>query len=152
MNIRKYKESDFFALGEIFLRAIQETASRDYSASQVAAWAQIDEATWRHKLATSEVQVAVVDEHPVGFISVVGNYIDLLFVAPEFNGQGVARKLLEPWIGRGDVFTVDASITAKPFFERQGFQVVAQQKVECRGEWFINYRMQYKKASTGILS
>ncbi len=147
MNIRKYKESDFFALCEIFQRAVKETARRDYSAQQVAAWAQIDEASWRQKLATSEVQVAVVDGLPVGFISVVGNYIDLLFVAPEFNGQGIARRLLKPWIVRGDVLTVDASITAKPFFERQGFQVVAQQNVECRGEWFINYRMQYQNAS-----
>lgn len=147
MNIRKYKESDFFALCEIFQRAVKETARRDYSAQQVAAWAQIDEASWRQKLATSEVQVAVVDGLPVGFISVVGNYIDLLFVAPEFNGQGIARRLLEPWIVRGDVLTVDASITAKPFFERQGFLVVARQNVECRGEWFINYRMQYQGAS-----
>nr|WP_258329592.1 GNAT family N-acetyltransferase [Citrobacter farmeri] len=143
MSIRKYKERDFLALCEIFLRAVKETARRDYSAQQVAAWAQIDEATWRQKLATSEVHVAVVDEQPVGFISVIGNHIDLLFVAPEFNGQGVAGRLLKPWIARGKVLTVDASITAKPFFERQGFQVVAQQKVECRGEWFINYRMQY---------
>lgn len=147
MNIRKYKESDFFALCEIFQRAVKETARRDYSAQQVAAWAQIDEASWRQKLATSEVQVAVVDGLPVGFISVVGNYIDLLFVAPEFNGQGIARRLLKPWIARGHVLTVDASMTAKPFFERQGFQVVAQQNVECRGEWFINYRMQYQGAS-----
>jgi putative acetyltransferase len=147
MNIRKYKESDFFALCEIFQRAVKETARRDYSAQQVAAWAQIDEASWRQKLATSEVQVAVVDGLPVGFISVVGNYIDLLFVAPEFNGQGIARRLLEPWIVRGDVLTVDASMTAKPFFERQGFLVVARQNVECRGEWFINYRMQYQGAS-----
>ena len=87
--------------------------------------------------------MAVVDEQPVGFISVIGNHIDLLFVAPEFNGQGVAGRLLKPWIARGKVLTVDASINAKSFFERQGFQVVAQQKVECRGEWFINYRMQY---------
>lgn len=147
MNIRKYKESDFFALCEIFQRAVKETARRDYSAQQVAAWAQIDEASWRQKLATSEVQVAVVDGLPVGFISVVGNYIDLLFVAPEFNGQGIARRLLKPWIVRGNVLTVDASITAKPFFERQGFLVVARQNVECRGEWFINYRMQYQNAS-----
>lgn len=143
MIIREYKERDFLALCEIFLRAVKETARRDYSAQQVAAWAQIDEATWRQKFATSEVQVAVVNEQPVGFISVAGNDIDLLFVAPEFNGQGIAGRLLKPWIARGDGLTVEASITAKPFFERQGFQVVAQQKVECRGEWFINYRMQY---------
>lgn len=143
MKIRKYKERDFLPLCEIFLRAVKETARRDYSAQHVAAWAQIDEATWRQKLTASGVRVAVVDEQPVGFIRVAGNYVDLLFVLPEFNGQGIASRLLKPWMARGEVLTVDASITAKPFFERQGFLVVAQQKVECRGEWFINYRMQY---------
>jgi hypothetical protein len=39
------------------------------------------------------------------------------------------------------VFTVEASITAKPFFARHGFTVIKQQEVEARGERFVNYRM-----------
>lgn len=145
MKIRKYKESDFIALCEIFMRAIQETASQDYSAQQIAAWAQVDELRWRHKLANSQVRVAVIDGHPVGFISVIDGYIDLLFVTPEFGRRGIASALLEQWITPDSVLSVDASITAKPFFERHGFQVVEQQKVECRGVWFINYLMRYEK-------
>jgi putative acetyltransferase len=38
--------------------------------------------------------------------------------------------------------TVDASITAKPCFERHGFRVVEEQQVAVRGETFINYRME----------
>ncbi|HBU0448997.1 TPA: GNAT family N-acetyltransferase, partial [Klebsiella pneumoniae] len=42
----------------------------------------------------------------------------------------------------GKVLSVDASITARSSFLRQGFRVVAEQRVESRGEWFTNYRME----------
>ena len=35
-------------------------------------------------------------------------------------------------------------ISAKPFFERYGFQTVKQQRVECRGTWFTNFYMRSK--------
>jgi putative acetyltransferase len=36
---------------------------------------------------------------------------------------------------------VEASITAKPFFQKMGFDVVQRQQVSCRGETFVNYAM-----------
>jgi len=36
----------------------------------------------------------------------------------------------------------EASITARPFFEAQGFAVLAPQVVRCRGVEFVNYRME----------
>ncbi|HDH7819563.1 TPA: GNAT family N-acetyltransferase [Raoultella planticola] len=144
LKIRPYRDDDFIALGAIFLRAVQETASHDYSPRQIAAWAQIDEARWRHKMRDSRVWVAVIDPLPVGFISAVDRYIDLLFVAPEYGRRGIASALLQELfaqIPHGSL-TVDASITAKPFFARHGFRVEEEQQVAVRGETFINYRME----------
>lgn len=56
----------------------------------------------------------------------------MLFVEPEYTRRGVASALLKPLIKSESELTVDASITAKPFFERYGFQTVKQQRVECR--------------------
>ena len=53
MHIRAYRDSDLPLLCQIFLRAVQETASRDYTPAQIAAWAQVDEMRWRQKLADS---------------------------------------------------------------------------------------------------
>ncbi len=144
MLIRCYRESDFPALCQIFLRAIRETASQHYSPSQIAAWAQVDEARWRQKMAESRVLVATVDERPVGFITAMGNDIDLLFVAPEYSRQGVASALLDALFAQipTGTLTVEASITARPCFERHGFVVVAEQEVQARGETFVNYRME----------
>jgi len=144
MLIRCYRESDFPALCQIFLRAIRETASQHYSPSQIAAWAQVDEARWRQKMAESRVLVATVDARPVGFITAMGNDIDLLFVAPEYSRQGVASALLDALFAQipTGTLTVEASITARPCFERHGFVVVAEQEVQARGETFVNYRME----------
>lgn len=137
--IRTYEEGDFSTLCIIFLRAIKEIASVDYSPRQIAAWAQIDEQRWRQKIAASQVLVAIKDDSPVGFITVVDDYIDLLFVSPDYSRQGIAGALLDALPER--VFTVEASITAKPFFARHGFRVIKQQEVEARGERFLNYLM-----------
>jgi putative acetyltransferase len=144
LTIRAYVEDDFPALCAIFLRAVRETASQDYLPAQIAAWAQVDESRWRRKIVDSQVLVAVVDNQPAGFISAINDYIDLFFVSPDYARRGIGRSLLEALCAQhpGKVLTVDASITAKPSFIRQGFRVVSEQRVEARGEWFTNYRME----------
>jgi N-acetylglutamate synthase-like GNAT family acetyltransferase len=44
-------------------------------------------------------------------------------------------------LGIQKLFT-EASITARPFFERRGFRVITPQEVERRGMKFINYVME----------
>jgi putative acetyltransferase len=44
-------------------------------------------------------------------------------------------------VGLTRLFT-EARITARPFFEAEGFAVLAPQVVTCRGEEFVNYRME----------
>ncbi len=119
------------------------TASQHYSPQQIAAWAQIDESRWKEKLAKSQVRVAVINAQPVGFISAL-NIISICYLLTLNTPAGVASALLKPWIKSESELTVDASITAKPFFERYGFQTVKQQRVECRGAWFTNFSMRYK--------
>lgn len=143
LEIRPYQDEDFQSLCAIFIAAIKEVSSQHYSPRQVAAWAQVDEVRWQNKLANSQVLVAVMNNRPVGFLAAQENYIDLLFVAPEFTRRGIARSLLmELFKLRPDgVFSVDASITARPLFERLGFAVIREQNVESRGVTFINYHM-----------
>ena len=144
MVIRPYRESDFSALCQIFLCAVRETASQHYSALQIEAWAQVDEARWRQKLAGSRVLVATLDQRPVGFVTAIGTYIDLLFVDPGHSRQGIASALLQELFTQtpAGTLTVEASLTAKVCFELLGFRVIAEQEVEARGERFINYRME----------
>lgn len=142
------RSSGFPALAAIFLRAVQEIACRDYSPRQIAAWAQVDEARWRERLAASRVLVATIDAHPVGFITARERYIDLLFVSPDYARQGVASALLKALFRQipDGTLTTEASITARACFERHGFSIVEVQQVESRGEMFTNYRMEKVRA------
>ena len=144
MQIRAYCDDDFSALCRIFQRAVREIASQHYSPAQINAWAQVDDARWRQKMADSLVLVATVDETPVGFVTAVERYIDLLFVDPSYARQGVASALLNALFARvpTGALTVESSITAKACFERLGFVGLAEQEVEARGETFVNYRME----------
>lgn len=99
------------------------TASQHYSPQQIAAWAQIDESRWKEKLAKSQVWVAIINAQPVGFISRIEHYIDMLFVDPEYTRRGVASALLKPLIKSESELTVDASITAQnPFLNVMVFR------------------------------
>ncbi len=53
--------------------------------------------------------------------------------------QAIEAKALD--LGMNHLIT-EASITAKPFFQRMGFSIVKEQEVICRGEIFINYVME----------
>lgn len=141
--IREYLPDDFDALCEIFLSAIREGASQDYSPEQIAAWAQIDEIAWHQKLRQSEGLVAVCQQRIVGFITARQDYIDLLFVLPIAQRLGVATSLLHHLERRhpDTAFWVEASITARPFFLGQGYQVVKEQQVVARGAVFTNFVM-----------
>ena len=74
-------------------------------------------------------------------------HIDALFVDPDFQGTGIARRLLAQIETQARAqglkrLTVEASITARTVFERCGFSVLAAQTVHLRGQDFLNYRME----------
>jgi putative acetyltransferase len=70
-----------------------------------------------------------------------------MFVHPDFQGLGAAGLLLSAVEesarsqGLGRIFT-EASLTARPFFERRGFTVILRQSVEKRGQRLTNFRME----------
>lgn len=149
MILRDYRDSDGPATLEVFLRAIRLTAARDYSPEQVAAWAsdEIDPAGWAARRAAVRTRVAEVDGRVVGFTDVDEHgYVDMLFVDPAFARQGVATALLD-WVlttarERGSAeLSTHASLTARPFFEAQGFEVVTEQQPVLRGVTLTNFVM-----------
>ena len=83
-----------------------------------------------------------------GFAELEANgHIDRVYVSADHQGQGIGRALLAEVVaearrlGLVRLF-VEASITARPFFESQGFAMLAPQVVVCRGVEFVNFRME----------
>lgn len=149
MILRDYDESDGPLTLEVFRRAIRQTAARDYTPEQVAAWAsdEIDPDGWAARRRSARTRVAEVDGRVAGFTDVdERGYVDMLFVDPAFARRGVATALLR-WaastareLGAVELST-HASLTARPFFEAQGFTVVAEQHPVLRGVALTNVVM-----------
>lgn len=148
--LRSYQPEDAPALLALFRDTIRRVNCRDYSPEQIAAWSSedIDPAAWAARFVGRYVAVAEEADQPVGFAELEPDgHIDRLYVSADRQGQGIGRKLLAALVDearrRGLArLLVEASLTARPFFEAQGFSLVAPQTVTCRGAALINFRME----------
>jgi putative acetyltransferase len=154
VSLRPYLPADLPRLAGIFRASIEELASEDYNEAQQAAWAALaDEDEFGKKLADDLTLVALLGGAVAGFASLRGqDHIDLLYVDPQAAGQGVATALcdaLEKLAGaRGAAkLSVDASDTARGFFEKRGYQPLHRQTVDCFGEWLGNTAMEKRLAA-----
>lgn len=150
MIVRKYIPEDLFSVTELFGRSVREIACRDYNPAQINAWApeKPDLEAWEKRLSSGIALVALKRSQIAGFTRMENDgYIDLFYIHPEFQRQGVGTALHEQLVliaeKHGLVrLTANVSITARPFFASRGFRVVAKQRVKQKGIWFENYRME----------
>lgn len=141
--LRPFLASDAPVLAEIFRDSIEELTGEDYSEAQQAAWASSadDEEAFGARLAGSLTLVATIAGSPMGFASLKGaDHLDMLYVDPAATGHGVATLLADALekLGRARGaarITVDASDTARGFFEKRGFAPQRRNTVEIGGEW-----------------
>lgn len=147
--LRPYLPADGSRCAAIFRESIAELASEDYSQAQCEAWAERgdDEAAFAKGLSGLLTLVAIQDGEVIGFASLEGgSHIEMLFVDPGYARRGVATDLLEALTklarARGATeLTSDVSDTAKPLFDRLGFQSLKRNLVNKGEEWLGNTSM-----------
>jgi putative acetyltransferase len=148
--VRGYEPNDLPAVVALFARSVHQIACRDYTPAQLAAWApeRPDLDAWARRLSTDGVFVSEREDRLAGFARIdEGGELDLLYVDPLFERQGVATELFHTvtaWARRSAIARLSAnvSITARPFFERMGFRVLQSQIVEREGVRLENFRME----------
>lgn len=145
MDIRKYRQSDCKELTELFYNTVHTVNAKDYAKEQLDVWAtgQVDLEKWNLSLQEHYSIVAVENGIIVGFgdIDKTG-YLDHLFVHADYQRKGIATAIcdqLEQFIKKN--ITTHASITARPFFEKRGYNVKKEQQVERMGVFLTNYVM-----------
>ncbi|MBD2245504.1 GNAT family N-acetyltransferase [Nostoc sp. FACHB-888] len=150
MKLRIYEITDTEEIMKLFYNTIHEVNIRDYTQEQVDAWApaNMDIDVWIKDLESKFTYVAEEQGKIIGFGELEANgHIDRFYCHKDFQRKGVGKKILEQLELKAksleieNLFT-EASITAKPFFERQNFIVVKQQEVERRGQKLINFIME----------
>ena len=147
MIIRQYTPKDCEDLVKLFYHTVHTTNAKDYSQEQLNVWAtdKIDLEVWNKSLSEHYTVVAVENNIIVGFGDIdKSGYLDRLFVHRDYQRRGIATAIcneLERAVKVDKIITY-ASITAKPFFEQRGFNVVKEQQVERNGIALTNYVME----------
>ncbi|HHS8465294.1 TPA: GNAT family N-acetyltransferase [Legionella pneumophila] len=154
IGIREYTPDDAQQLANIYYFTIHNIAIQDYSEEQVHAWApasSLNVTGWKKKWESITPLVALMDNTIVGFTEFESNgHIDCFYVHHEYQGCGIGSSLMSEVFKRADNLNLkrvfaEVSITAKPFFESKGFNVVKQQIVNIRGVELTNYIMERVK-------
>ena len=146
MTIRPSTESDLTAIVSLFTESVHKLGAAHYDESQRNAWAPVppDFETWAKRL--SCLHTLLVCEHGVlaGFMSHdLKGHIEFLYTGPGFARRGVASLLLQHAERSlpGVEWATEASLVAKPFFLRQGFDVIEEQTVIRGGVAFRRFAM-----------
>lgn len=149
ITIEDATHNELQEIKKLFYDTVTKICKKDYTAEQIKAWASAadDEAKWADKIIKQYFLVAKADDKVIGFASLENdNYLDYLYVHKDFQRKGVAQKLLsllekKAEINRNDKIICDVSITAKPFFEQNGYKVIKEQKNKINGVTVPNFRM-----------
>jgi putative acetyltransferase len=136
--IRIFDPADLDEILRLFRDTVRTVNGRDYSAEQVAAWApdEPDRQAWLGRL--TQPWTLVAEDGKINNGAIVGfgqlrpdGHVDLLYVHAGRQRQGIGKRLLDHLVELARAhglrqLSVEASITAKPFFLRQGFETLAE--------------------------
>ena len=134
MIIRRARVAECDALLECWLRSVQ--ATHDFvSAEDIAA--MVPEVRSYLSSDTAEIWVACDETGAImGFMGMSGPKMDALFVAPEFQGRGAGRRMVQEAQARHADLTVDVNeqnSSARRFYEACGFVVAGRSELDDQG-------------------
>lgn len=148
MNVRVFNQDDLEQIVNLFYNSVHQLCQKDYSFSQLDAWAPLntDLIKWKDKLNNSFCLVVEID-HIIGFANIDDHgHFDCLYVDPQFVNLGIGSLLLKSMenyaLGLScKCIEVDVSKTALNFFNKNGYQIVNSQQVCRNGIILDNYHM-----------
>ena len=149
VTIRPLIPADGAVAADVFFDAVHRGAADFYTLEQRKAWAgdAPNPAAWMRRFQNLSGFVAVRDGVMVGVMSLDSDgYIDLAFVHSQHAGHGIGRLLyteVEVTAAAKGIalLTTQASIKARPFFARMGWQVDTAQVVVKHGIELNNFKM-----------
>jgi len=149
ITIRLVRPEEVPQLVAMTQETIRRVNSRDYSPIQIQAWSdRVGTSDWKNRLAGRIVLVADLQGDPVGMTDLEENgHLDRFYVSAHHQRCGIGRRLLaaietEARKQKRPRVYLEASLTARPFFESQGYRVVTPQTVIVNGIEFKNFQME----------
>jgi putative acetyltransferase len=147
MVIRSYRSSDCATLAQIYYDTIHTANAADYTPAQLDAWAtgNVDLQVWDNYFLTRNSFVAEIDGKIVGFSDIDDTgYLGRLYVHKDYLGRGIGKALCDAAEMAVDVpkYTLHSSITARPFYEKQGYRTVEVRQMERKDQFLTIYVME----------
>ncbi|MEW4562890.1 GNAT family N-acetyltransferase [Bremerella sp. JC770] len=149
MDVRPAGSQEYAALWQLFHDTVHHVNRSDYSPRQLAAWApdEVDLSKWSQRMEAIQPFVVTIDETIVGFADVQPDgLIDMFFVHHAWQRRGIGSWLFREIHHRAESIQLHelhshVSITACPFFQSQGFEIVTPQEVTINGVVLNNFLM-----------
>jgi ribosomal protein S18 acetylase RimI-like enzyme len=122
--IRDYRSEDFDAV-TILWRISRERSLPEFQSLKGHFFYE-DQGYFRHHiLKEDKVWVVELDQSPVAFMAMKDEFIDQLYVHPEFQNRGIGKALLEFARQRSPdhiwLYTLQINLNARAFYEKNGF-------------------------------
>lgn len=150
LKIFRAKETDVVEIAELFRDTVRNINSKDYSKAEIEEWSSkyVDYDRWKSKISEQYFLKATKGDQIVGFASLRRDgYLDYLFTHKDYQGKGVASSLIKQ-IERNAIaqdhtmLFSEVSVSAKSFFEKNGFKTIKQQNKRVRHKELINFVME----------
>lgn len=150
ITLRAALQSDIVELADLYRNTVLTINRRDYSQEEVEDWASCgDDLSRIGEMITTHYFIVAVHERSqiVGFSSITPEgYLHSMFVHKDFQGNGIASLLLndiEQYARENGIATItsEVSTTARPFFEKRGYCVTAEQKRQANHLRLTNFWM-----------
>ncbi len=139
--MRPYRDGDLDAVVDILMRAIR-------TAYTFMDWPHADDTVAGYVTSAlprwDEMRMAMLNDRTAGFACLEGDCVDQLFVAPEFQRNGVGSRLLadikrlrpEGFM----LYTFQANLAARAFYESHGLVATDFGVSEAENEPDVTYR------------
>lgn len=153
LHIRIVTEADITELKDLFRETVLHINIQDYTLEEIEDWASCGNTDehWKDLIDKFHFFVAENEmEQIVGFASISNEgYLHSMFVHKDYQNMGIASKLyekIEQFARENKIYRIssEVSITAKPFFQRQGFGIEKEQNSQAKNLFLTNYLM-YKE-------
>ncbi len=142
--------SDIAELNQLYQETILAVNLKDYPIEEAEDWASCGNNLKRWEELINNLYFIVAEDKEkqiVGFASIrPDGYLHAMFIHKDYQRQGVASllyKQIEEFATSNNFpqITSEVSITAKGFFEKQGFKVDEEQRRKANKLYLTNYKM-----------
>ena len=147
MVIRPYRSDDCATLAQIYYDTIHTVNAADYTEAQLDAWASgnVGLQVWDEYFLARHSFVAELTGIIVGFADMDDTgYLGRLYVHKDYQGMGIGKALCDTVEKAVAVskYTLHSSITAKPFYEKQGYRTVEMRQMPRKDQFITIYVME----------